>query len=148
MIPSTDCIALIKSFEGCRLKAYPDPGSGGDPWTVGWGSTGTDVRHDTVWTQAQADDRLRHDVEQFGAKVALSLGDAPTAQHEYDALTSFAYNVGIGNLRSSTLLKLHRAGDHAGAARQFSRWNKASGREMAGLTRRRAAEAAMYRGTA
>ena len=72
------------------------------------------------------------------------LGGAPTTQHQFDAMVSFAYNVGPGNLSTSTLLKKHKAKDFAGAAAEFAKWNKADRKVMAGLTRRRAAEAALY----
>jgi GH24 family phage-related lysozyme (muramidase) len=146
--PSRAALELIKQFEGCRLAAYPDPGSGGDPWTIGWGSTGPGIRKGVTWTQQQADDRLKADVDQFAEKVAALIGGARTAQHQFDALVSFAYNVGEGNLASSTLLKMHKSGDYVGAAAQFGRWNKAAGKAMPGLTRRRAAEAALYQGAA
>lgn len=146
LAPSPACLNLIKQFEGCKLIAYPDPGSGGDPWTIGWGSTGPDIRKGTVWTQAQADTRFAEHVAQFGRSVEQLLGGAATSQCQFDALVSLAYNIGTGNLSSSTLLKKHKAGDYAGAAAEFARWNKASGKVMAGLTRRRAAEAALYRG--
>lgn len=155
MTPSPACIALVREFEGCAkrlpngmLQAYPDPGSGGDPWTIGWGATGPGINPATRWTQAQADERLERDVAAFAARVAKLLGTAVTTQHQFDALVCFAYNVGIENLSSSTLLRMHRAGDYAGAAGQFARWNKAAGKVMAGLSRRRAAEAALYRGAA
>lgn len=151
MTPSTACIELIQTFEGCARKqpdgsfaAYPDPASGGDPWTIGWGSTGTDIKRGVEWSQQQCDDRLDRDLAAFAAKVANVIGAAATSQHQFDAMVSFAYNVGIGNLQSSTLLKKHKAGDHAGAAQEFAKWNKAAGKVMAGLTRRRAAEAALY----
>lgn len=151
MTPSQQCISLIQTFEGCAKKrpdgtfsAYPDPGSGGDPWTIGWGSTGTDVKPGVTWTQQQCDDRLAHDVAAFAAKVAAVIGTAQTSQHQFDAMVSFAYNLGVGNLQTSTLLKKHKAGDFAGAAQEFGKWNKAAGKVMAGLTRRRAAEAALY----
>ena len=151
MIPSQSCTKLIQQFEGCAKKnpdgtfaAYPDPGSGGDPWTIGWGSTGADIKKGVVWTQQQCDDRFSAHVDEFGAKVAAALGGAATTQHQFDAMVSFAYNVGVGNFQSSTLLRKHKAGDYAGAALEFAKWNKAAGKVMAGLTRRRAAEAALY----
>jgi lysozyme len=144
--PSRAALSLIKEFEGCKLEAYPDPATGGDPWTIGWGSTGPGIRKGTVWTQEQADTRFAEHVAEFGAGVAKLIGNAATSQQEFDAMVSLAYNVGVGNLASSTLLKLHKAGDKAGAAAQFARWNKAAGRVMAGLTRRRAAEQALYEG--
>jgi lysozyme len=146
-------LALIKRFEGCgtklpdgRLKAYPDPATHGGPWTIGWGSTGADVKPGTIWTQKQADDRLANDVARFAAKVAGLLAGPPTTQAQFDALVSLAYNIGVANLASSTLLRLHNAGNRAAAAEQFARWNKAAGKVLAGLTRRRAAEASVYLG--
>ncbi|TGX53942.1 lysozyme [Sphingomonas gei] len=151
MTPGPACVALIQQFEGCAKKqtdgsfiAYPDPGTGADPWTIGWGTTGADVKPGVVWTQQQCDDRLTKDLTSFASKVSAVLGAAQTSQHQFDALVSFAYNVGVGNLSSSTLLKLHKAKDFAGAQQQFGRWNKAAGKVLAGLTKRRAAEAALY----
>jgi hypothetical protein len=66
-------IALIKRFEGCRLTAYPDPGTGGDPWTIGWGATGKGIRKGTIWTQQQADARLENDLTRYAAEVAKAL---------------------------------------------------------------------------
>lgn len=152
MDTSSDCSKLVQEFESCakkradgRFDAYPDPGSGGDPWTIGWGTTGPDVKPGVTWTQQQCDDRFAQDLSKFAQGVAKVLGDAKTTQHQFDAMVSFAYNVGIANLSSSTLLKKHKAGDYAGAANEFARWNKAKGKVMAGLTRRRAAEAALYK---
>jgi GH24 family phage-related lysozyme (muramidase) len=143
--PSQAAIDLMHEFEGCRLTAYADPGSAdGHPWTIGWGSTGPGISKGVVWTQKQADDRFAADVAKFAAKVRDLLAGASTTQAEFDAMVSFAYNVGIGAFGSSTLLKKHKAGDHAGAQREFARWNKNDGKVMAGLTRRRAAEAALY----
>ena len=138
-------LALIQKFEGCRLTAYPDPGTGGDPWTVGWGSTGPDIGPGTVWTQDKADARLAVDVRKFMAGVA----DAVTVElspMELGALTSLAYNIGLGAFRKSTLLRKLNAGDRNGAAEQFLRWNRAGSRVMAGLTRRREAERATFLG--
>lgn len=140
--------ALIKSFEGCKLAAYPDPATGGHPWTIGYGATGPGIYKGVVWTQDQADKRFGEDIAAFGDSVSALIGSAATSQAQFDAMVSLAYNVGIGNFRDSSLLRLHKAGDHAGAAAQFARWNKANGAVMAGLTRRREAEAKMYRGQA
>jgi lysozyme len=145
-------IDLIKRFEGCakvradgRVEAYPDPGTGGDPWTIGWGATGAGIVRGTVWTQAQCDARLEADLERYAAEVADALGDAPTSQAQFDALVSFHYNTGA--IRRATLTRKHIAGDFPGAAREFARWNKAGGRVLKGLSRRRAAEAELYRST-
>jgi GH24 family phage-related lysozyme (muramidase) len=151
MTPSPACTALVQQFEGCAKKqangsfiAYPDPGTGGDPWTIGWGTTGADVKPGVIWTQQQCDARLASDIAGFAAKVAAAIGSAPTTQHQFDAMVSFAYNVGVTNLANSTLLRLHKAGDFAGAEQQFARWNKAAGKILPGLVKRRAAEAALY----
>ncbi len=153
---SPAAFAIIKEFEGYaralpdgRCQAYPDPGSGGDPWTIGFGSTGPGIAKGVIWPRRQAEERLEADVIKFAAGVAKRLeGGAATSQGEFDAMVSLAYNVGLGNFESSTLLRKHKAGDKAGAAAEFAKWNKASGRVMAGLTRRREAEARLYRGQA
>jgi len=145
MQPSRACLDLIKRFEQCRLKAYlPTPD---DVPTIGWGSTGPDIRLGMAWTQEQADARFALDMARLADKVERLLGDAPTTQHEFDALVSLAYNIGTGDkgLGGSTLLRLHKAGDKAGAAAQFARWNHQAGKVLNGLTIRRAAEAALYR---
>jgi lysozyme len=142
-------LTLMRSFEGCKLDAYPDPGSrDGKPVTIGWGSTGPDIALGMRWTQEQADARHEQDVAKFAAGVEKLLNGTPTNSDQFSALVSLAYNIGLGALGSSTLLKLHKAGDHAGAAAQFIRWNKNDGRVMNGLTRRREAEARLYRGEA
>lgn len=137
-------IGLIKSFEGCKLTAYPDPGSkDGKPWTIGWGTT-RGVRPGMTITQEEADLLLAEDINSFAAAVNR-LVTVPLNQNQFDALTSFAYNVGSSNLGSSTLLRLLNEGDYEGAAGQFGRWVKgASGEVLPGLVRRRAAEKALF----
>lgn len=135
-------IDLINQFEGLRLKAYPDPATGGAPWTIGVGHTGG-VRPGDVITEARADELLRQDLGRFDSAVNRLC--PVTSQSQFDALVSFTFNCGEDNLETSTLRRLHNAGDYAGAAAQFGRWNKAAGKVMLGLTRRRAAEASMYR---
>jgi lysozyme len=135
---------LIKDFEGLRLNAYPDPATGGDPWTIGYGHTGPDVKRGLSWSQLEADQAFTRDIARFEAAVDALTFDVPTDSAQFGALVSFAYNLWVGNLKSSTLLKLHRTGDFKGAKAQFALWNKAAGKVMAGLTRRRAAEAALY----
>lgn len=145
LVPSTKGVALMHQFEGCRLSAYPDPGSvDGNPWTIGWGSTGPGIAKGITWTQQQADDRFVSDLAKFSAKVAAALDGARTTQHQFDAMVSLAYNIGVGAFSGSTVLRKHRAGDYAGAQAAFALWNKNDGKVMAGLTRRRAAEAALY----
>lgn len=141
-------IDLIHEFEGFRANAYPDPGTGGLPITIGYGSTtdedGQPIRMGAVWTKDRAAARFAKDLEKFAAGVADALDGAPTTQAQFSAMVAFAYNVGLKAFRDSTLLRLHKAGDYGGACRQFARWTKAGGREMPGLVRRRAAEAALY----
>ncbi len=139
---SADGRALIKSFEGERLTAYADPATGGDPWTIGVGHTGPEVKRGLKITSAQSDAYLAADLARF--EKAVNRLAPNTTQNQFDALVSFAFNVGERNLETSTLRRLHNAGDYAGAQAQFARWNKAAGKVMAGLTRRRAAEAALY----
>lgn len=135
-------VDLIKQFEGLELTAYPDPGTGGEPWTIGYGHTGGVKPGDTV-TEAEAEEILRQDLARFEDCVNAYVS-VPITQSEFDALVSFAFNVGCGALKSSTLLRLLNGGDHEAAAQQFPRWNKAAGRVMAGLTRRREAERDLF----
>lgn len=145
MSATSKALALIKQFEGCRLKAYPDPGTGGDPWTIGWGATGADIHPGTAWTQDQADNRLLLDVTRFERGVRKLL-TRTLADHQLAALISFSFNCGLRALGGSTLLRKVNAGD-ASASAEFLRWNRANGRVMPGLTRRRAAEKALYDGS-
>ncbi len=135
-------LELIKSFEGLRLTAYPDPGTGGEPWTIGVGHTGGVKPGDTC-TEDEAMAWLREDLAAAEACLDAYV-DVPITQNQYDAMVSFVYNCGCGNFKASTLLKLVNAENDAGAAGQFARWNKAGGRIMAGLTRRRQAEAELF----
>lgn len=141
--------ALIREFEGCRLESYRCPAG---IWTIGYGSTGAHVKPGQVITQRIADDMFAADLRRFEQGVTRLLGDAPTTPGQFAALVSFTFNLGFRALEKSTLFKLHKAGDHEGAAAQFSAWNKARVKghlvPLAGLTRRRAAEAALYRGDA
>jgi len=146
-------IALIKRFEGCArlrtdglIEAYPDPATGAQPWTIGWGAT-RDGLHgfvgpDTVWTQAQADERLEDDLIRYADDVVSVIGNTPTSQTQFDAMVSFHYNTGA--IGRATLARKHSAGDFGGAAGEFQRWNKAGGKVLKGLTRRRMAEAQLY----
>lgn len=142
-------LALIRKWEGCarrlpdgRIAAYPDPGTGGKPWTIGWGSTGPDIHQGTIWTQEQCDARLCTDLQRFADEVCTAIGSAPTTSHQFDALVSFHYNT--GKIASATLTSCHRAQDYAAAQREFARWIYAGGRVLEGLRRRRAEEAALY----
>lgn len=142
MNPSQNCYNLIKEFEGCKLKAYPDPGTGAEPITIGVGHTGG-ITLGTVITQEQADEYLVSDVS-HAANAVNQMVDGNMTQGQFDALCSFAFNVGISNLKNSTLLKNLKAGNIQGAANQFLVWNHANGNIMAGLTRRREAEKTLF----
>ena len=141
---------LIRKWEGCarrladgRFEAYPDPGSAdGEPWTIGWGSTGPDVVRGLVWTQGQCDARFEEDVSRYAAEVAEALGSAPTTQGQLDALVSFHYNTGA--IRKATLTRLHCQGRFTEAAKEFAKWIYTDGQALAGLRKRREEEAALY----
>ena len=132
---------LIEGFEGCRLVPYQDSVG---VWTIGFGHTGDDTYEgcDPI-SQEIADQLLSNDLKAFEDGINQMTIDA-TSQQQFDALVSFAYNLGESALRGSTLLRMHNSQDYNGAAGQFARWNHAGGRELPGLTRRRAAEAAVY----
>lgn len=132
---------LIKSFEGLRLSAYKCPA---DVWTIGYGTT-AGVKPGQTITKERAEELLRDDVKRFEDQV-LRLVKVPLTQGQLDALVSFTYNLGAANLGNSTLLRLLNAGDYKGAGAQFERWNKAGGKVLAGLVRRRAAERALFEG--
>jgi lysozyme len=145
MRTSTTGQRLIAEFEGCKLTAYKCPAG---IWTIGIGHTTAAgkpvVKSGMRITQAEADEILARDLVRFEDAVGR-LVRVPVTQNQFDALVSFAFNLGEGNLATSTLLKKLNAGDYAGAADQFARWNKAKGKVLAGLTRRRAAEADLFR---
>lgn len=142
---------LIKDFEGyaevvpgtTTVRAYPDPGTGGDPWTIGYGHTGADVRPGVVFTQAQAEAALRSDLRDAEEAVARAVAVA-LSDNQFAALVSFTFNVGAGALLESTLLRLLNQGDVAGAAAQFAQWVRGGGGVLPGLVRRRAAERALF----
>ena len=136
-------LALIRRFEGLRLAAYKCPAG---VCTIGYGTT-RGIKMGMVITKAQAEALLADDVQRFVGHIE-ALVTAPLAQHQLDALASFVYNIGPGAFAGSTLLRLLNAGLTKEAAGQFPRWNKAAGAVLAGLTRRRAAERAMFEGAA
>ena len=133
-------VRLVQEFEGCRLDAYRCPA--GIP-TIGYGATGPDIRMGMVWTQEQADARLVEDLARFADGVER-LVEVDLSDNQFAAIVSFAFNVGLGALRDSTLLRKLNAGDYLGAADQLPRWARAGGRVLPGLTRRRAAERDLF----
>ena len=124
--------------EGCKLHAYPDPATGAEPWTIGVGRA-HGVKHGDTCTRDEAMEWLREDAVTAEKCINNSVRVAIT-QNQFDALVSFVFNVGCGNFRNSTLLKLLNDGEDIKAAEQFAVWNKAAGHVMAGLTTRRLAE--------
>lgn len=132
-------IDLIKSFEGCRLKAYKDAVG---VWTIGYGHTHKVIKGDEI-TQEEADEFLKDDLQVFvdGVNKLLKVN---VTQGQFDALVSFAYNCGLGNLQKSTLLKDVNARYWTNASKEFLKWDKAKGKVLPGLTRRRTAEMNMF----
>ena len=136
---------LIKEFEGCKLKAYQ---CSAKKWTIGYGNTffedGTPVVAGNAISQQKAEDLFELISNEFSAKVA-KLVPSHITPNQFGALTSFAYNCGVVNLQKSTLLKKVNANHNDPSIRaEFLKWNKAGGKVLAGLTRRREAEANLY----
>lgn len=133
-------IALIKEFEGCKLESYRDSVG---VWTIGYGHT-QGVYAGQKISQQEADRLLEQDVNNFAKKVSLLVGGGVN-QNQFDALVSFAYNCGIGNLTKSTLLKLVLKNPNDPNIRgEFAKWKYAGGKVLQGLVRRREAEANLY----
>jgi lysozyme len=148
-------IALIQRFENCELEAYPDPKTGGVPWTIGWGHTAGVMPGDRC-TQEQADEWLGEDLQEVEDLVARHV-EAGLTQEQHDAMVSIIYNVGRGSAsrdgiirlksgRPSTLLRKLNEGDIAGAADEFSKWVSPGSNVERGLKRRRVAERALFLG--
>ena len=136
---------LIKSFEGCKLKAYQ---CSAKKWTIGYGNTyfedGTPVKVGDGITQQKAEDMFEIIANEFSAKVA-KLVTSNVTDNQFGALVSFAYNCGVVNLQKSTLLKKVNANHNDPTIKaEFLKWNKAGGKVLAGLTRRREAESNLY----
>jgi lysozyme len=132
-------LELIKQFEGLRLRAYKDAVG---VTTIGFGHTRT-AKDGMVITEQQAEDLLREDLKDAEQGVTRVV-KVPLGSNEFSALVSFVFNLGIGNLSKSTLLKKLNAGDRVGASGEFLKWNKAGGRVLNGLTRRREAERRLF----
>lgn len=153
-------IDLVKDAEGLRLTAYPDPASGGAPWTIGYGHTGPEVRPGLVIAKEQAEAWLASDLD-AAAVVVDGAVKTPLTELQRGVLASFVFNVGPGRKatrqdpgkdgfvtlktgKPSTLLAKLNAGDLAGAAVEFSKWTRGAGKVMPGLVKRRAAETALF----
>lgn len=132
---------VIKSFEGCKLSAYLCPAK---VWTIGYGHTGAGVKQGMNISLTQADDLLKKDLAKFEDGVT-NLVTNVINENQFSALVSFAYNCGLGNLKSSTLLrKLNINPQDITIKNEFAKWNKAAGKELAGLSRRRKVESELY----
>jgi lysozyme len=136
---------LIAEFEGQRLTAYRCPAG---VWTIGIGSTQPPVTPGMQITMDEMWERFDHDIAIYETGVLAALAGAPTTQNQFNAMVSLAFNIGLGGFRTSSVLRAHKAGNTSAAANAFGLWNKATvdGKlvEMPGLTRRRAAETALY----
>ena len=144
MKTSASGIAHIKEFEGFRAKRYLCPAG---KWTIGYGHVIVDSERLTLWnaelTDEQATKLLIKDLDRFESAVRDMVA-VPLTQGQFDALVSFAFNLGEAKLRSSTLLKLLNAGDYDGARKQINRWVYSNGKKLDGLIRRRARETEMF----
>lgn len=141
---SKDGLHLTEQFEGCRLSAYQDQVG---VWTIGFGHTGPDVHSGLTCTLEQAEAWLQQDI-QWAASAVRRYVSIPLTQGEFDALVDFTFNLGVGSLEHSTLLKLVNQKDLAYAAEQFDKWDRAGGKVVAGLLRRRLAEKKEFEGVA
>lgn len=139
---STKGLALTEEFEGCRLTAYQDQVG---VWTIGYGHTGPDVTAGLTITSDEAQALLAKDVSSAADSVN-NLVAVKLTQQEFDALVDFVFNLGAGAFRGSTMLRDLNAGDFTNAAAQFDMWDHAGGAVVAGLLRRRQAEAELFEG--
>ena len=143
---SADGLALVKEFEGLRLKAYKCPAA---VWTIGYGHTSAAgapiVSADMLISKEDAEEILKRDMVQYedGVRGLVKVG---LTQGQFDALVDFAYNAGVGALAKSTLLKRVNAGKFDEVPAEFMKWTKGGGRELPGLVRRRRAETKLWRG--
>jgi lysozyme len=138
-------IDMMHHFEGCKLQAYQ---CSAKVWTIGWGNTyyqdKRPVKQGDVITQAQANELFEMVMNEFAIEVRKAL-TKQLNENQFSALVCFAYNVGIGNLKKSTLLrKANINPNDETIAGEFAKWNKAGGKVLNGLTRRRLAEAELY----
>ncbi|CDL81817.1 lysozyme [Xenorhabdus szentirmaii] len=142
MVISENGINEIKTYEGLKLKAYPDPATGAAPWTIGYGHT-KGVKPGQVITAQQAEIFLHQDLNPIYGAIQRLI-KVPLTQGQFDALCSFIFNVGISNFMNSTLLRKLNSGDYQRAAEEFLKWDRADGRELPGLRVRRESEQKMF----
>ena len=138
---SAEGIALIKKFEGCELEAYKCPA---DVWTIGYGHTKGVVEGMKI-TKEEAEQMLVDELHEYENYINKYVNVA-LSQNQFDALVSWVYNLGPANLKASTMLKVLNSGEYEDVPAQMKRWNKAGGKVLEGLIRRREAEACLYQG--
>jgi len=138
---SQEGLSLIKKFEGCELEAYK---CAAGVWTKGYGSTKNVKEGDTL-TQEEADELLLHEMDEYEGYIKDNV-TSDLDQNQFDALVSWVFNLGPSNLKASTMLKVVNAGDMKEVPAQIKRWNKANGKTLQGLIRRREAEALLFEG--
>ena len=134
-------IDLIKYYEGLELDAYQ---CAAGVWTIGYGHT-KGVQPGDTWSEDHANHMLERELEEYENYVNTAV-NVPLSQNQFDALVSWVYNLGNGNLTSSTMLKVLNSGDYDGVPAQIKRWNKAGGKVLEGLTKRRQSESDMFEG--
>ena len=139
---SQEGIDLVRAFEGCELEAYQ---CAAGVWTIGYGYT-KGVQEGDMWSKEKAEHMLWHEFENEYENAVNACVKVPLNQCQFDALCSFTYNLGPNALGTSTLLKVLNSGDYSLVPEQFLRWNKAGGKVLVGLSRRRAAEVALFNG--
>ena len=138
---SKEGLSLIKRFEGCELEAYK---CAAGVWTIGYGSTKGVKENDTI-SQEEADKLLLHEMEEYEGYIN-DMVTVDLEQNQFDAMVSWVFNLGPANLKASTLLKVLNAKDYGGVPAQIKRWNKAGGKVLQGLIRRREAESLLFAG--
>lgn len=140
MIPSKNCISLIKQWEGCRLESYADVGG---VITVGWGTTGPGLQEGLIISQNTADAMLTGHIREIGLSLTDLVGNS-LSQNQFDACTCFVYNIGFPAFKSSTILKLLKSKDFKNAALEFLKWDHVHGVVVPGLLARRQAEKDLF----
>lgn len=132
----------LKRHEGLRLHAYPDPATGGEPWTIGYGRA-HGIKQGQQISAETAEQYLREDLQWVEDAIRETV-TAPLTQGQYDAICSLIYNIGEGAWRGSTMLRRLNERQYMQAAAEFIRWNKANGKVLPGLTNRRVLEQKMF----
>ena len=134
-------LALIKKFEGCELEAYQ---CSAGVWTIGYGHT-KDVVEGMTISKEEAEQMLVDELHEYENYINEYVNVA-LSQNQFDALVSWVYNLGPANLKASTMLKVLNSGKYEDVPAQIKRWNKAGGKVLEGLIRRREAEACLFKG--